>query len=78
MTLEEYFQNKSSLYDTEQRILRAWAKKRGFDMTEINGISVREDPCGGRDMIQLCANDCFSRYRTETFHKSVIERWLKE
>lgn len=77
MTLEEYFQNKSSLHKAEQRILRAWAKKRGFDMTEINGISIREDPCGKKDMIQLCANDCFSRYRTDTFHKSVIEGWLE-
>ena len=47
-------------------------------MAEINGISVREDPCGRRDMIQLCANDCFGRYRTETFHKSVIDRWMSE
>lgn len=77
MQLDEYLGTKSRMHRFEQSVLRAWAKKRGFDMTEINGISIREDPCGGQDMIQLCAKDCFSRYRTETLHKSVIDRWLK-
>lgn len=77
MTLKKHFQNKSSSHGFEQSVVQAWAKDRGFNANEIKDITIREDPCGERDMIQLCAVDYCTRYRTETVHKSVIEGWLK-